>query len=171
MIKNFMMITSAVLALFVAGGLMLSNEYEIRESKTINVPVEKIHELVGDLQQWNQWDPWQADDKTLKTEVSQATGKGASQKWVSEHGRGSLMITDSDSKRGISYELRFGSSNNISYAGFEYTPSGDRTVVTWYIRGKVSTPVIGGYVAALSSSNTSMLKKGLDNLKKLAEGL
>jgi hypothetical protein len=168
MIKKFMIITSVILALFVAGGLMLSNTYEIKRSITIKADVSKVHALIGDLNRWSEWDPWRAADKSMQVEIEQATGKGASQKWISEHGQGRLVITQNDPKHGIRYELMF-SDQYKSDAGFEYTASENQTVLTWYMRGTISVPVVGGYVAYLSSQNSSMIDQGLANLKALAE--
>ncbi len=163
------MITSVILAIFVAGGLMLSNSYEIKKSVTVNAPVDKVHTLIADLNQWGSWDPWRAHDKTIQTEIIQATGEKASQKWISQHGTGTLHFTRVDAQKGVSYELSFDSNKYISYAGFEYTPTEDKTVLTWYMRGTIGTPVIGGYVAYLTSSNSAMIEKGLANIKALAE--
>lgn len=169
MIKKVMIVTTSVLVLFIIGGLMLSQSYEIKRSITIKTSAAKVHELLSDLNNWEKWDPWRAQDKGIQTEVLQASGLGASQKWQSQHGTGSLIVTQNDALRGMRYEISFDSSKYKTEAGFDYTPSLDSVVLTWYMRGEIKTPIIGGYVAYLSSQNTKMIDQGLSNIKALLE--
>lgn len=163
-----MMITTTILALFVSIGLMLSNEYLIKRSITVNAPVTKVHALVADLNQWSQWSPWSAHG--VKTTIVQARGIGASQTWRSEKGSGRLEITQSDPQRGIVYELIFGSDKHKTEGGFEYMAKGDKTVVSWYMKGVIDTLVVGGYVAFLTEfMSGDMLDNGLEKIKVLAE--
>ncbi len=170
MIKNVMIITSAILALFIIIGISLPNSYEIKRTVTINAPVEKVHALVGDLNQWPKWTPWLAADPSIRTTVVQASGVGASQKWEGNSGNGSLTFTSNDPQKGIDFDLYFDNNSYRCDSGFIYTPSGNMTVVSWYMRGSVDFPIVGGYVAYMTESmNSDMFDNGLLKLKKMAE--
>ena len=168
MIKTFMMITTTILALFVSIGLMLSNEYLIKRSITVNAPAAKVHALVADLTQWSQWSPWSAAG--VETTIKQAKGVGASQTWKSNQGNGHLYITRCDQNKGMVYELIVGDAKHKTEGGFEYVTQGDKTLVSWYMKGVIDTFVVGGYVAFLTEfMSADMLDSGLEKIKVLAE--
>jgi len=169
MIKNFMIATTTMLVLFVSGGLMLSNDYEIRRSLAINAPVEKIHAVIEDLTQWEKWSPWADSIKGMQTKISKAKGLGATQSWKTNSSDSSLTITKCDPKQGIRYSVYFDNKRYENKAGFEYQVKEKQTILTWYMKGHVATPVVGGYVAFLTGMmSEDLFDQGLTNIKNLA---
>lgn len=165
-----MIMTTVMLVLFVSGGLMLSNDYEIRRSMAMNVPLEKIHAVIEDLNQWEKWSPWADSIKGMETKISKAKGLGATQSWRTSNGSNSLIITKCDPTEGINYSVYFDNKRYENRAGFEYDTKDNQTIVTWYMKGKVSTPVVGGYVAYLTGlMSEELFDKGLANIKNLVE--
>ena len=170
MIKTFMIITTVMLSLFIGGGLLLSNDYEIRRSMAINAPIKKVHAIVEDLSQWQKWSPWAESIKGMQTKITKAKGLGATQSWKTDNGDSSLTITKCDPDKGIDYSVYFDNKRYENRAGFIYEAKNDQMILTWYMKGNVPTPVLGGYVAFLTEmTSDDLFDQGLSNIKKLAE--
>lgn len=161
----------SVVAVLVVVGLLLPNEYTVRRSVVIDADAWEIHHFVGDLSKWDAWAPWKEDDPNLVVTLGENTsGMGASQSWVGKDGDGSLRVTASSEGRGIEYDLFFNGGAYKCRSAMRYQPREENTTVIWIMKGEMSTPVIGGYVAAtMDSSVGPMFERGLAKLKEVAE--
>jgi len=165
-----MMATTTILVLFVSGGLMLSNSYEVKQSVMINAPVEKVHGFIADLHQWDQWSPWTLPQEGVNVEFSKNSGLGATRSWKSAEGDGGLSITQCDPQKGVTYRVYFNRKQHMNEANFTYAVKNSQTQLTWSMKGTINTPVVGGYVAYLTEIMTlDLFEVGLANLKLLAE--
>ena len=170
-IKALIVLLIIIIALFIAIGIFLPKEYTVSRSIVIDATPRQIHPYLNNLNNWPKWSPWVENDPTLKVTVGdKSSGVGASQSWVGKDGDGSLVITESSVKEGIDYDLEFNQGQFKCKGIFEYIPEGQNTDVIWEMRGKVDTPVLGGYFAAKMDSWVGPeFEKGLQNLKKVVE--
>lgn len=153
-------------------GFAMPGEYHFSRSVVINAERERVHELVGDLKQWDHWAPFKEQDPSLKiTQGDRTTGVGASQSWTSEHsGGGSLRFTRCDPEAGVTYELRM-EDGAPSTGGYEYRElEDDKTEVTWKWDVEVGYNPVGRiFMAWFKQDIEDMFAKGLANLKGKAE--
>ena len=129
--------------------------------------------MVGDLNEWNTWEPWkEADPSLVVTRGEKTKGVGASQSWVGDSGDGALTFTKDSPTEGIEYDLVFDGGTYVCQSAMIYDPLEDGdTEVTWRMMGDMGTPVIGGYFALMMDSMVGeMFDKGLSNLKTTVEG-
>lgn len=173
--KILKIIIAAIIVLIVviaAVGLFLPTSYTVKRSAKISAQPEEVHKYVGDLEMWEEWNPWKESDPTLVIMLgAKSTGVGASQSWVGDSGTGALTITESSPSDGIKYDLLFdgGTYKCAGSMTYESLPGGD-TRVTWAISGNMGRSVTGGYFAILMNSMVgNMFDKGLSNLKRKVE--
>ena len=173
-IKWLFIIVVALVALFVGVGLILGTDYELSRSVVINAPADKIHPLVENLEKWDSWTPWKDGDPNLKVTIGeQKSGAGARQTWDGDSGKGELELTRSDPMAGVDYKMAFIIDENTkaeSVGSFKYEKAESGTKVTWYMKGSMPMPVLGGYLAKMMDSFTGpKFEIGLNRLKVAAE--
>ncbi len=162
-----------IIVVVVVVGLFLPTSYTVERSIVIDAPPEQIHKYVGDLKNWDTWEPWKAEDPTLiVTHGEKTKGIGATQSWVGDSGDGALTITRDTPTEGIQYDLLFDGGTYVCQGAIIYDPLEDgETRVTWTMSGDMGAPVIGGYFAIMMDSMVGeMFDKGLSNLKNSVEG-
>lgn len=153
-------------------GLILPKEYEISRSIEIDATPAQIHQYTQDLEQWVHWQPWIDVDPSVQVtlgEISQ--GQGASQRWTSDSGDGSLHFTQVDGQTGIEYDISFNNGANLAKASLSYHPiDANVTKLTWQMRGQIDTPIFGAYLALFMDGMVGeSFDLGLFKLKKLVE--
>jgi len=157
---------------FAVIGLFLPAKYSVERSAVIDATTGEIHEYVGNLQKWDEWEPWKEEDPSIVVTLGEKTsGAGASQSWVGESGTGALTITESSPERGIEYDLLFdgGTYECKSSIRYDPLPDGD-TKVTWAMSGDMGKSLTSGYFALLMDTMAgNMFEKGLSNLKNVVE--
>lgn len=170
-IKSLIVLLIIIIVLFLVIGIFLPKEYTVSRSVVIDATPQQIHPYLNDLNNWPQWSPWTENDPTMKITLGDITsGVGASQSWVGKDGDGSLLFTQSSIQDGIDYDVEFNQGQFKCKSAFEYLPEGQQTDVIWEMKGKVDTPVLGGYFAAKMDSWVGPeFEKGLQNLKKVVE--
>ena len=172
MFKRLLLALLIVLVLLAIVGVMIPNDYEVSRSIEINANKEKIHQYVGDLENWPSWSPWKEGDPSIETTIGEkSTGVGASQSWTGKDGDGRLVFVKSDEDKGVGYDLFFMGDENKCYAEMIYNDAGDNSVeVEWNMVGNINIPVVGGYFALMMDRMVGpMFEKGLSNLKTVAE--
>ncbi len=171
-LKTLLSIIIVLIVIVVVVGLFLPTSYTVERSIVIDAPPAKIHEYVGDLNNWSSWEPWREGDPTLViTQGEKIKGVGASQSWVGDNGDGALTFTKDSPTEGIEYDLFFDDGTYECQSAMKYSPLEDgETKVTWTMTGDMGTPVIGGYfVLMMDSMVGKMFDKGLSNLKNTVE--
>ena len=107
-LKTLLSIVIVLIIVVVVVGLFLPTSYTVERSIVIDAPPAKIHRYVGDLNNWNSWEPWREGDPSLViTHGEKTKGVGASQSWVGDSGDGALTFTKDSPTEGIEYELVF----------------------------------------------------------------
>lgn len=173
MLKKILIGLVVVIVILVVVGLLLPTDYEISRYIVIDAKPSKIHDFVGDLKRWNDWMTWKEQDPTIEiTYGKKTTGVGASQTWTSEkeRGAGEIVLTSTDSKRGVEYDMSFEQGKYKSKASILYEEMGKSTRVTWTMNGDWPTPVIGGYMVLLFTPMIGdSFQNSLSNLKARVE--
>jgi len=172
-LKTLLSTIIVIIVVVVVVGLFLPTSYTVERSIVINAPPSRIHEYVGNLENWNFWEPWREEDPTIViTHGEKTKGVGASQSWVGESGDGALTFTKDSPTEGIAYDLVFDGGTYVCQSAMVYDPLEDgETKVTWTMSGDMGTPVIGGYFAMMMDAMVGeTFDKGLSNLKSTVEG-
>ena len=171
-LKRLSIAAASAALIFVAIGLVLPREYAVSRSVVIEAEAEEIHGFVGDLRRWDLWGPWKEDDPTLVvTYGAKTSGIGASQSWRGRDGNGTLEFTASSPRRGVRYDLSFNDGTYRCRAAIRYHHRDGHTLVSWLMRGRMETPVLGGYAALLMEPLVGgLFDRGLANLKETVEG-
>lgn len=170
-LRTILSVIVILIVILVVVGLFLPTSYTVERSIVIDAPAAQIHEYVGDLNNWDAWEPFREGDPTIVVTYGEKTkGVGATQSWVGESGDGALTFTKDSPVEGIEYDLIF--DQGTSESAIKYSPLEDgETEVTWTMSGDMGTPVIGGYfVLMMDSMVGGMFDKGLSNLKGTVEG-
>ncbi len=120
-------------------GIFLPTNYSVNRSIIIDAKPAAIHEYVGDLKKWREWEPWTERDPTIIITYGDETlGIGASQSWVGKDGDGGLILTSSSPATGIEYDLLFGSGKYECKSAMVYEPVEEgQTKVTWSMEGNM----------------------------------
>jgi len=172
-LKTLLSTIIVIIVVVVVVGLFLPTSYTVERSIVINASPNRIHEYVGNLENWNFWEPWREEDPTIViTHGEKTKGVGASQSWVGESGDGALTFTKVSATEGITYDLVFDGGTYVCQSAMVYDPLEDgETKVTWTMSGDMGTPVIGGYFAMMMDAMVGeTFDKGLSNLKSTVEG-
>jgi len=170
-LRTILSVIVILIVVLVVVGLFLPTSYTVERSIVIDAPPAQIHEYVGDLKNWDAWEPFREGDPTIVVTHGEKTkGVGATQSWVGESGDGALTFTKDSPVEGVEYDLVF--DQGTSESAITYSPLEDgETQVTWTMSGDMGTPVIGGYfVLMMDSMVGGMFDKGLSNLKSTVEG-
>lgn len=170
-------IVLGVLAALVVLGLLMPSRYAISRTATIAAPAEAVHTLVGHLDKWPEWMPWERDDPSVITSRGEkTTGVGASQSWTSSKaGDGEVEFTECDERTGIAYDMVFivKDKRAPAKASIRYAPSGEGTEVTWSMSGDLASmmpPVLRGLMRPLMSAMIGKnFARGLASLKEMVE--
>jgi len=175
-VKIIVIAIAVILGLLIIGGLFLSTEMKTEKSIVINTPPNIPYSQVANLRNMHKWDPWSQIDTSMETTYDgPLVGVGAKRSWKSKHesvGIGSMVITKAEQFSYIDSDLDFGDQGKAtSYYKFEEIEDG-KTKVTWGFHSDIDIPIMGGYLLAMMGPMIEEeYMKGLENLKKLSEGI
>ncbi len=166
-----------LLAVIVIAGLVMPSRYTIVRKDTIAASPAAVHAFVGHLEKWPEWMPWEQDDPSVVTKLSdKTTGVGAAQSWTSSKaGDGEVEFTECDEDTGIAYDMTFIMKDKRvpAKASIRYAPAGDGTEVTWSMQGDLASmmpPVIRGLMKPVMSGMIGkQFARGLAGLKEKVE--
>jgi uncharacterized protein YxeA len=171
MLKKILIGLVVIIVILVVVGFLLPTEYEVSRYIMIDAKPSKIHDHVGDLRSWEEWQTWKDEDPSIEiTFGKKTTGVGARQTWTGKEGEGELVFTSSDSKRGVGYDMSFQQGRYTSTGSIQYEEKGKSTRVTWTMSGDWPVPVVGGYMVLLFTPMIGeSFEKSLSNLKSRIE--
>lgn len=147
--------------------------FEMSRSTTINAPADRVHSLLNDFREWQQWSPWEGLDPDLKrTFTGPATGVGSHYAWAGNKkaGEGTMEITES-TPSSVAIDLEFlkpFKASNVT--AFDLTEAGSGTTrVNWTMTG--TRGLIMGLMGKLFFDKAigKDFDKGLAQLKAAAE--
>ena len=170
-------IVLGLLALIVIAGLVMPSRYAVVRKNTIAAPPAAVHAFVGHLEKWPEWMPWEQDDPSVITSLSdKTTGVGAAQSWTSsKSGDGEVEFTECDESTGIAYDMTFIMKDKRApaTASIRYAPAGDGTEVTWTMEGDLASmmpPVLRGLMKPIMCGMVGRnFARGLASLKEKVE--
>jgi uncharacterized protein YndB with AHSA1/START domain len=171
-IKWALFVILAVLALLLAGGLLLSSTFKVSRSVTVNAPPQKVYALVADPRRWKEWSVWNLRDPAMQVTYSgPASGKGAGWAWKSKtEGDGAMTFTDAVEGQRVAYELFFPDFGTTSKGDFSFVAAGAGTQVTWLMNGDMGKNPLFRWIALFADRMVGKdFEAGLAGLKTLAE--
>ncbi|WP_348981655.1 SRPBCC family protein [Pseudoalteromonas arctica] len=135
------------------------------KSVKINAKTSEIAPYVSDFTKWQTWSPWEKLDPSIKFSVAKpSSGVGAHQFWQGRWGAGEITIT-SISESIINFNILF-NDEHIASGIIRFSPQQTHTYVSCEIKGEITTPLTGGYLAILNQHIlTNTVELGLNNLK------
>ncbi len=175
-LKIVLIAIAVILGLLIVVGLFLPNTMSVEKSIVIDTPSNVPYSQVTNLRNMPKWDPWSKLDTTMETVYEgPIAGVGAKRSWKSKDeqvGSGSMTITKDEPFSNIEVELDFGDQGlATSYYKFETIEKG-KTKVTWGFDSEIDIPIFGGYLCLMMGPMVEKeYIKGLENLKKLSEGI
>src|SRR5688572_30446386 len=91
-----------IIAAIMAYAATKPDDFKVSRSAIMNAPASEIFEQVNNLKAWDSWSPWANLDPDAKiTYAGPEAGVGAKMSWDGnmEVGKGSLVITESNTQR------------------------------------------------------------------------
>ena len=173
----FVYIALAFLVVLVLLGLLLPSRYRVVRTETIDAPAADVHALVGHLDKWPEWMPWEKEDPSVITSLGdQTTGVGAAQSWTSsKSGDGEVLFTECDENTGVAYDITFVAKDRRApaKAAIRYAPAGNGTEVTWSMDGDLDDMMPRVLAGLMKPMMVSMVgrncARGLASLKEMVE--
>ncbi|HTV08562.1 MAG TPA: SRPBCC family protein [Candidatus Aquilonibacter sp.] len=162
----------AIIALLIVAA-MQPPTYHVERTTTIAATPDKIHFLVDDFHNWQQWSPWGKLDPNVKVTYSgPPSGAGAVYEWQGNRkvGKGRMQILATQPTE-TSIKLDFlepFKSQNIT--NFVLDPEGPVTRVTWTMDGpNTFMSKLMGVFVSMDKMVGKDFETGLGNLKAAAE--
>jgi Polyketide cyclase / dehydrase and lipid transport len=147
--------------------------YHVERTATIAAGADKIHPLIDDFHNWQQWSPWAHLDPNMKTIYSgPLSGPGAVYEWEgnSKVGKGRMEILASqptETSIKIDFLKPFESHTK---SNFIFEPQGAITRVTWTLDGpNTFMTKLMGVFTSMDKMVGKDFENGLGRLKTTAE--
>lgn len=174
MLKRVAISLALIVGVFLGYVAMQSPDYVISRELEINAPAEKIFPYLNNSKLALQWSPWTEVDPKAKMNISgPEAGTGSRTYWDSEGdlGTGSATIIESNANQNVKIKLEYVKPfQMVQEAEYVVKPAGDKTVVTWLVRG--SSPFLARVMCTFFNMDKHVganFEKGLSNLKTLVE--
>lgn len=159
-----------ILILVIGGAIYFGakeSKYDIKDSYSINAPIDMIFNKVNDFKEWEHWGPWKKEDSTIVFNFAENTvGEGGSYSWTGEMD-GSMKTTKVDENKEILQDLTLitpgGERNPKVYWNFE--ESEGSTKVTWGMKGEHTLMDKVFYAFSGMDFEGDMHKMNMDGLK------
>lgn len=170
--------TIALVAVLAVAGVLVAaatrpDSFRVQRTATVQAPPDKLHALIGDLHQFNTWNPFNKKDPNIRGSYrGPAAGPGAGYDFAGngEVGKGSLDITAATPQK-ITMQLHMiEPMEGRNTVEFSLVPRGAATEVTWAMHGP--SPFISklmGLVFDMDSMIGGAFEAGLADLKQRAE--
>jgi hypothetical protein len=152
----------------------MATPYTVTRSTTIHAPVWRVHALVNDFHEWQQWSPWEGLDPQLRRTYSGPdAGVGAAYAWEGNRkaGKGDMTLTG-DTPEQVDVDLRFEKPfKQYNRLAFLLTPVDDTTTtVEWRMDGELTGMTrLYAMVKSMDSLIGPDFESGLAVLKQVAE--
>jgi uncharacterized protein YndB with AHSA1/START domain len=156
----------------VGGGLLLSSNFSVTRSVSIQAPPEKIYPLIADPRQWKQWSVWNQRDPAMDITYSgPPSGTGAGWAWKSQsEGDGRMTFTAAEPGQRLAYDLYFPDFGTTSGGELRLKPENSATQVTWVMNGNMGSNPLFRWMALFADGMVGKdFEAGLSNLKRVAE--
>jgi hypothetical protein len=167
-----------LLAAFIVAVLILAatrpNTFRVQRSIAVSAPAGKIFTFINDLRAWDQWEPDDRKDATMKKFFTGPTsGVGAAAEWDSkgQGGKGRMLISESVPENRVAIQVDFVrpfEAHNLNE--FILEPLSGGTKVTWSIQASnLYAMKLVGVFFNIQREFEKHVTAGLSNLKSAAE--
>ena len=160
-----------IIAILVIAALM-PKTYNVERSIVINQNVPWVMNMIGNLNEYAVWNPWQQADPTAKKTITGTPNTpGHKYAWEGKKvGMGSLTLLDKDDRH-IHFDLEFLKPwKSKAKDNWLFEPWGDgETKVTWQNSGELPWPMARLMGPIINKNLTHQFGAGLNNLKLLCE--
>jgi len=174
MLNAIALLAIAAIALLLIYAATRPDHFRVTRTSVIKAPAPKIYALINDLKSFNNWNPYEKKDPSVKGSYSGAlSGVGAAYAWDSRKvGAGRMEITATDPPHKLTMKLDFIKPFKAqNTAEFTLQPQGENlTVVIWALFGP--SPFLSrlmGVVIDMDNMIGKDFEAGLANLKALTE--
>ncbi len=173
-LKKILIWIIVIIAIIVLVSFLLPDRYSVERTVTINADQEIIFDQICDFNNWEHWTPWGIDiDSTAKYEIIGGCEPGAIQRWTGEKiGEGEMTITKLLPYSKIDYSISFEGGQYTSDGYFEIEAQEDAYLLKWFDEGDLGYNPVYRYMGLIMDNYMGpSLQTGLENIKKIAEGL
>jgi len=116
----------------------LDGSYNIKQSRTMEVPLTMAFKNVNDFKNWENWGPWHELDSTIVSSISEiSSGVGSSYTWTGKDGNASLRTISTFPNKEIIQQIDF-DTDSTSEVYWTFEKAEDSTKITWGMKGKNS---------------------------------
>lgn len=171
-LKGILWAVLALVLIFFAVGAFLPKKWDLTRSVVINAPDSVIYHNVADFGNYFKWDPWTAQDSTVKNTITGTPEQpGHSNAWVGEKlGEGSQTITTATPFSSVSWDLKFVKPfEGQCTTTMKLEPTAGGTRVTWFIEGENKSTLDRWMGLTMGSMMKSDFDTGLARLKERSE--
>jgi effector-binding domain-containing protein len=172
-LKIVLMIILAIVILFLVVAAFMPSSYHIERSIDINQPVELVFEQVADLNNFEQWSPWNEMEPSAYSPV-EGMGVGQVSKWDGDTvGKGALTVTGITEYESLTQSLKFEEPfEGAAEITFTFVQNENGTIkVTWSTIGELGYPVARFLKPMIESELAESFDKGLAKLKERCEAI
>ncbi len=173
MLKKLLIALVICVVALLAVGFLISGEYDVKRTITINASPEDIYPHVTTLKQWPKWTVWNTDKyPDMKIEYAgERSGVGAMYSWTGEtSGDGNMEITTADEFDKVEWTLAFeGFDPSQGFCTMTMVEN-NMTRVEFGMKGSMgSNPLMKLMSLSMDSMMGSEFDQCLTGLKKLVE--
>ena len=172
MIRRIIIITLIIIGFYFVLVAILPEKQTIERSIDIDAPAWKIYHMIGDFQNWEQWNMDFYHDTTIVTELSEnSTGVGAALYWESENGDfGKYEIDKCLHRQYVYYYSYYGENSDPLKGEFFIRKTADSYKLFWRLTCSLNTYNLFSYISFFVNNiiDTGMVE-GLENIKYLSE--
>lgn len=171
-VKVILMILAVIFVIWLAASALSPSHAHLERSLEIKAPPQVVFDQVNNLGNWEKWSYWnELEPDAKKTYEGPEAGVGSKYSWEGKKtGKGSMVIVESVAPQTIKTELDFGGDGQAK-SGFLFEPFGQGTRVTWDFDSDLGFTQRVSMMLMMDKFLGEAYEKGLDNLKKVCEGL
>lgn len=148
-------------------GQSLEKGWHVSEEMMIMAPITTVHSLVNSPKTWLHWGRHNMEESLDYETWGTELGVGSGFRWYGKDRTGSLEITRSDPKSGISYRIT-GWGDGPAEGQISYKENENYTLISWEDNGDLG--LLGGYVSShYKYQKQSYIHHSLQSLKQIAE--
>lgn len=139
----------------------------VAKSKQINVPTQKLYDIVSDLRTWTAWSPWLITDPDAAVNIAE---DGAFYEWDGKRvGSGNLRRISGNGKTRVDFDLSFLKPwKSTAKTWMEIEADGNGSKITWFMDS--SLPFFMFWMKKMMVTFVGMdYERGLSLLKDYAE--
>ncbi len=153
-------------------GLILPRHFSLERQIIISLSVEKLFDLLLDLEEFQNWSPWNESDPDSQISFGEIKkGLNASFSWKGKKsGSGKMKIIEVDFPNKIKTQLEF-EEGGRAFSSWIFAPSAEGTSLTWDFQMDNEFDIFSRYFSYFFLENmlSKDYEKGLSNLKKYLE--